>query len=108
MAYATSSQEIDSAAHFISNDRRSLLDTFFDSVLRTSFLYAELVVRQSPDRQISVKKMLINPTTSWKKIREAKLRDLEFNVDKTGLSVVQSTVVEVIAHNAKRQIAPLA
>jgi hypothetical protein len=37
-----------------------------------------------------------------------KLRDLVLNVDKTALSVVRSTVVEVIAHNAKRQMVPLA
>jgi hypothetical protein len=37
-----------------------------------------------------------------------KPRYLVFNVNKTGLPVVQNTVVEIIAHNAKRQIAPLA
>jgi hypothetical protein len=36
-----------------------------------------------------------------------KPHDLVFNINKTGLSVVKSRAEEVIAHNAKRQTAPL-
>lgn len=92
-----------------SSSLHQLLDTFFDSVFRTSFLYAELLALQSPERQISVKKMLTNPINILEEDKETqKPRDPVFIVDKTGLSVVQSTELEAIAHNAKRQIAPLA